>query len=233
MEQSKSPQDIEDVLSSIRRLVANDAPAMPPANPRAPGTPEDTLVLAPTQRVTDPEDPFQMIRSLAQEERDARDAPHVLAEVEADVGAIARDLATAEVEAFWSETASDQPVEDLPEEFSPSEPMEEPEAPAPDLTTADDLTQAPEVTRLPLPPRETQQQTTTLSQDTSDGPTPATEGSLADVMDGIGDDDALRQLIAEIVRQELAGALGERITRNVRKLVRRELRQALSSGEFD
>ncbi|MCZ0811817.1 MAG: hypothetical protein ACQEVT_00995 [Pseudomonadota bacterium] len=47
------------------------------------------------------------------------------------------------------------------------------------------------------------------------------------------DEDALRDMVSEIVRQELQGALGERITRNVRKLVRREIHRALTSQEFD
>lgn len=47
------------------------------------------------------------------------------------------------------------------------------------------------------------------------------------------DEDALRDLIADIVREELQGALGERITRNVRKLVRREIHRALSSQDFN
>ncbi|MGR3519963.1 MAG: hypothetical protein ACU0B5_07130 [Roseovarius sp.] len=47
------------------------------------------------------------------------------------------------------------------------------------------------------------------------------------------DEEALRDLVAEIVRQELMGTLGERITRNVRKLVRREIHRALSSQDFD
>ena len=47
------------------------------------------------------------------------------------------------------------------------------------------------------------------------------------------DEDALRDMVAEIVRQELQGALGERITRNVRKLVRREIHRALTAQELD
>ena len=47
------------------------------------------------------------------------------------------------------------------------------------------------------------------------------------------DEDALRDMVSEIVRQELQGALGERITRNVRKLVRREIHRALASQEFE
>ena len=46
------------------------------------------------------------------------------------------------------------------------------------------------------------------------------------------DEEALRDLVAEIVRQELQGALGERITRNVRKLVRREIQRALAAQEL-
>ncbi|GGE33262.1 hypothetical protein GCM10011360_21380 [Primorskyibacter flagellatus] len=46
------------------------------------------------------------------------------------------------------------------------------------------------------------------------------------------DEEMLRDLVAEIVREELQGALGERITRNVRKLVRREIQRALTSQEI-
>ena len=47
------------------------------------------------------------------------------------------------------------------------------------------------------------------------------------------DEEALRDLITEIVHQELQGALGERITRNVRKLVRREIHRALTVQDLD
>lgn len=43
------------------------------------------------------------------------------------------------------------------------------------------------------------------------------------------DEEMLRDLVGEIVRQELQGPLGERITRNVRKLVRREINRAMTS----
>ena len=54
-----------------------------------------------------------------------------------------------------------------------------------------------------------------------------------DRADAIIDEEALRDMVSEIVRQELQGALGERITRNVRKLVRREIHRALSSHDLD
>ena len=47
------------------------------------------------------------------------------------------------------------------------------------------------------------------------------------------DEEALRDLVTEIVRQELQGSLGERITRNVRKLVRREIHRALATKELE
>jgi hypothetical protein len=45
--------------------------------------------------------------------------------------------------------------------------------------------------------------------------------------ESIIDTETLRELVTEIIRQELQGPLGERITRNVRKLVRREINRAL------
>jgi len=72
-----------------------------------------------------------------------------------------------------------------------------------------------------------------LAEDT--GPDTADDGAYdADLsgLDGL-DDAALRTLVAEIVREELQGALGERITRNVRKLVRREIYRILSSQDFE
>jgi len=58
-------------------------------------------------------------------------------------------------------------------------------------------------------------------------------GSLDEVSAGGLDEDALRLLVSEVVREELNGPLGERVTRNVRKLVRREIYRILSSKEFD
>ncbi|MBV0912683.1 hypothetical protein KTJ87_09855 [Rhodobacteraceae bacterium ASV31] len=47
------------------------------------------------------------------------------------------------------------------------------------------------------------------------------------------DEEALHLLVAEIVREELQGVLGERITRNVKRLVRREVQRALSMRSLD
>ena len=58
------------------------------------------------------------------------------------------------------------------------------------------------------------------------------EASFA-IDDAVLDEDALRELVSDIVRQELEGSLGERITHNVRKLVRRELQRAMAAKELE
>lgn len=66
------------------------------------------------------------------------------------------------------------------------------------------------------------------------------DGNDADDRDGFNlyseettiDEEALRELVSELVRQELQGVLGERITRNVRRLVRREIERALALREL-
>ncbi|MBE9635228.1 hypothetical protein [Salipiger mangrovisoli] len=57
--------------------------------------------------------------------------------------------------------------------------------------------------------------------------------AVAEALPAGFDEDRLRALIAEVVREELQGALGERVTRNVRKMVRRELHRLLSSEDLD
>lgn len=62
------------------------------------------------------------------------------------------------------------------------------------------------------------------------------DDDLDDLLEAGGvalDEEALRALVSEVVREELTGPLGERITRNVRKLVRREIYRILSSQDFD
>ena len=51
--------------------------------------------------------------------------------------------------------------------------------------------------------------------------------------DSIIDEETLRDIVSEMVREELQGELGDRITRNVRKLVRREIQRALATREFE
>lgn len=47
------------------------------------------------------------------------------------------------------------------------------------------------------------------------------------------DEDLLRRVVSDIVRDELQGKLGESITRNIRRMVRREIEQTLSLKKLD
>jgi hypothetical protein len=63
---------------------------------------------------------------------------------------------------------------------------------------------------------------------------PADVGEADPATSAVGmavDEAVLRQIVAEVIRQELEGALGERITRNLRKLVRIEVASAMREAE--
>ncbi len=62
--------------------------------------------------------------------------------------------------------------------------------------------------------------------------TAAIENLVTATMDDAIDQDALRALVVKIVHEELSGELGERITRNVRKMVRREISRVMTSREL-
>jgi len=61
----------------------------------------------------------------------------------------------------------------------------------------------------------------------------AAEDGAAGADEAILDEDALRELVARMVREELQGSVGERITHNVRRMVRREIARALSLQSFE
>ena len=62
-----------------------------------------------------------------------------------------------------------------------------------------------------------------------DGPANA----FLDGEEGVLDEEGLRELVSDLVRQELQGVLGERITRNVRRLVRREIQRAMTMRDLE
>jgi hypothetical protein len=47
------------------------------------------------------------------------------------------------------------------------------------------------------------------------------------------DEAILREYVAQLVREELQGPIGERITHNVRRMVRREIARALALRDMD
>ena len=69
-------------------------------------------------------------------------------------------------------------------------------------------------------------------QSVASEPTDAGVEAATAVLAELPEDDAMRLLVSRLIREELQGELGERITRNVRKLVRREIKRALTSQDL-
>ena len=216
--------EIEDVLSSIRRLVADDAPAPmePPATPKAEGA--DKLVLTPALRI-------QPQESKAEEPPKAEAAPTD------DWEEITLEDRIAELEAA---------VASSDEEYEPDGSEVEASAPAMDLSAFEDDTfelspehavateaeaeavaepEAAEVAEDPV--EEAEEEPAEATSEASE------DNVFEDDLSEVFDEEMLRDLVSEFVRKELQGELGERITRNVRKLVRREINRALAARDFD
>ena len=151
----------------------------------------------------------------------------VISDELAKVGAVQAEADQTEVNPFWDEPAEvphrkeiDRPVaeakavsEPAPEPASViKELMEEAAAPVADAADPEEVT--------------FDEDPTPEASDDSDafdlGPE---EQMLDEVM--------LREMITKIVQSELQGAMGERITRNVRRLVRREIHRALTARDLE
>lgn len=72
-----------------------------------------------------------------------------------------------------------------------------------------------------------------LAQDLEEASELYAEELVPSYEDGLIDEAVLRDMVAQLVREELRGSLGERITQNVRKLVRREIQRALLGQDYD
>jgi hypothetical protein len=256
MAEMGNSQTIEDVLSSIRRLVAEDPQHVPErlptaAAPARAAVAADRLVLTPQLRVTYPEDPYQMIRALtnAAQAEAVEEGPlaNVLsAEGPQEETSVAPQPADADHVDIGS-TIDDFYAED--QDFEPGAAVLDGD---PHSEAADHLVSAPQ-TDLPqhaisgegdefddtpsgtIPFRHAQTATPVSGDvDVPDAaPVQARDEDPLMTTDLVLDEDALREMIAEVVREELAGQLGERITRNVRKLVRREIRQMMATEELE
>jgi hypothetical protein len=213
-----------DVLSSIRRLVSEEklpksrAIRIAAVKPVVEEPVSDKLLLTPALRVEEPVAAVKQIKAKAAPKPRAVKskvepvvtlvaAPEVLAEPVVETPAapeVAVDpmdaVIAALAKAMVEETAA---VADAPAEAAPSGVVVE------------------------LSERRAERDETPKTDDLVDDLPDLTaedEGPLL----GMGA-DALRDLVREVLRAELQGEFGERITRNVRKLVRAEIARALMS----
>lgn len=249
MSEPLSSHEIEDVLSSIRRLVSEELRPVPKAEPEVPVAAaavarDSKLLLTPALRV------------VSDSARPA--APEVVAVPEAVAVASQPVPAPASMipaldddDAVWA--APGEPDTDFIEEELPRVA----EAEAPGHWSADSPPEVewvldeeewvedepaaftahprrPAMTEEPLA-RAWAERAEAEVRATLEPPTAAApeEGpGLFDQDERMIDEEMLRDLVREIIREELAGALGERITRNVRKLVRVEVNRAMTAREF-
>jgi len=192
--------EIEDVLSSIRRLVSTDNRAESQQKPSFRNEPEaERLVLSPSLRVDG-----------------AAPGDGRVSEAESDIadqtppGAKRHTAGTV-----WSRSREDN---SLGRDFGLQEAglTNREEGAIHPLRDSDEVGDLPKIYG--------------SAEGIADGSDD--DGTCFLTSDDILDESALRDLVADIVRQELQGVLGERITRNVRKLVRREIHRALASQEL-
>lgn len=209
MSDRMSNVEIEDVLSSIRRLVSEDLRGAPASDPVRPAVPR--LVLTPALRV------------------DAPAAPEPQAEPDT-LGPVGREALVArlaELEAILD--AQDQSFEedagealDLPVAVARlAEAAEAPFAEAPFIDSSDDEAQpavAPE-------PEESFAWTEPVEAAGEDEVLPAASEEAFATLDAA----TLRELIRDVLREELQGEIGERVTRNLRKMIRTEVSRALTA----
>ncbi|MEA5161032.1 hypothetical protein U5903_09650 [Cereibacter johrii] len=203
-----------DVLSSIRRLVAEGAGGEPlPVGP-------DPLVLTPALRVVTPADPVPPAPFMEAEE-------DWLPESDPETGAPFIRPATVVSLAGGAARADLTAAHASPAEPDGVGPACSPAAPGAEAA-ADAVPQDPRAGRSSAGEEARQQQETATADRETRLPVSAAARAPA-ASEGALDleDDRLRAMVQAVIREELQGELGERITRNIRKLIRAEIHRAL------
>lgn len=242
--------EIEDVLSSIRRLVSEDhrMPSRPAAKPEAAGK----LVLTPALRIVPEERAPAMVPEIAlAEPLPADPTPShkaAAAVMEQALSGSAEDWEPEGTEektwaVEWAEETVDAETVSANVELA-GEPVEPKAAASIQIVSveAEPAEAEPVATAEPDQPK-AEPATTPTDADTAfveavEDEFLIDEGAdpLLDLDDELSeplvDEEAIRDIVREILREELQGALGERITRNVRKLVRAEINRALAARDL-
>ena len=247
---------IEDVLSSIRRLVAEGTQEVGGLRGRTQAEPVGRLVLTPSDRVDlepqdRPEPPLQLRPSDRQDLPprtcpDTSDLLSTIAELEAAVLGQAEewedDGTGTDLDKSWASAGfrNDGPVEDAIE-VAPSdwpETLAEARRIFGDATPTDRDEEAEDdvtgIFRHRTGSDEDAEYHDDLMPVSDDDFDAAERAQLNLYLEGGGGitRSALAQIVRDIVREELQGQMGERVTRNVRKLVRREIQRALSTNDL-
>lgn len=230
MSEAMSSVEIEDVLSSIRRLVSEDLrPGLRPV-PAAkmvekPQT-DEKLLLTPALRV------------VPQTEPEARPAPlprlHLGAGPVAQVAASTLERAVSAQSTEWESEVGDPPLIIAEMEWT-EDGWVAPTAQVVSLTpkpaeptppwAQDDPGPEPVVAAHPEPIAEPDRHWADRAEAEA-----VAELTIGEPVDGdmSFDEAVLRELVRDLILAELQGKLGERITRNIRKMVRAEIARAIA-----
>ncbi|WP_374427136.1 hypothetical protein [Tabrizicola sp.] len=254
-----SSEEIEDVVSSVRRLVSNElsprrvsrdlgsdrlllTPSLRVVSELSPLAP---LVLADTVAEALPADPEPAVSETVEAEAD--DAVELIeAEwedeiwVEPDVAALGEVALAAEEAEVLAISEDADPVLTAPSDDLDAPWGEDTATPGeailddgrPDERQADEA----EVAQVAAPAAVAEDHAHSAALPPHD----RAESRLpAEMIDADGtplavlDEAALQEIVRQMIREELQGDLGERITRNVRKLVRAEINRALIARDLD
>lgn len=224
-----SAGEIEDVLSSIRRLVSEELRPMnrstPPEPPMVLAAAEKAkLVLSPAFRVAAETE----IEPVLASEIPVASGPlpltaPILPGSEADEESDVTEIGVVVFQSRMTAAAIPAPQEEAPPVEAP--PVEA-QTPADPLEPHDpswaDRAEAEVMAALAGAPDEA-----------AEAAGEQAEGASIFTEDLRFDEALLRDLVRDLIRDELQGALGERITRNVRKLVRIEVARALSLQDYE
>ncbi|MCI5038127.1 MAG: hypothetical protein MRY81_00420 [Donghicola eburneus] len=218
MSEPTTSVDIEDVLTSIRRLVSEEAhdAVLDQVKPQRSA---DRLVLTPALRIADAEAPSEPAEATDDSGPDVPPAEH---EEVAEAPLLLNRGPSDNLSINHKISSLSAAVSRAAEEYEPEE---------------GDMFGG--LSKTPLPWAETHPNDPLSGraegEDASDLDGDAFEDETIDDHDNTAsgslvglNEDMLRAMVAQIVREELQGEMGERITRNVRKLIRREINRALA-----
>jgi hypothetical protein len=259
MSERMSSVEIEDVLSSIRRLVTQDL------RPR-PSAADEKLLLTPALRVV-PEvketmqvSPFiattQDIVEVADDDVAAEseaEAPEPIFVHRFDLaGAVSSIGAEVPTDGYEAETGEMGPADALPvpewpdsswvapdviSDVDEAEVMKHSETSPGWAETEDAEPAVADIAEAPFIEADDDEMPNDPNGDMAEAEALA---ALADEDRGASDtkfteldEDMLRNIVRDIIREELHGSLGERITRNVRKLVRAEINSAMATRDLE
>lgn len=281
MSERMSSVEIEDVLSSIRRLVTQDLRPKPPvigdkllltpALRVVPAADASETAPAPTATADEPEDAVRELPSEAPFSDDAAVVADVLATDTAIPVFFHRHSAVPDLAQAVTSIGAEVPAEGYePEngETGPADTMQVPDWPdsawvAPDVIS--EVDEAEVVALSDTAPGWVQEDDPEPAGEAVVGEAPFVEAPFVEARDddvefdadgdmaeaealaAFADDDEssaspalteldegmLREIVRDIIREELQGALGESITRNVRKLVRAEINRAMVARDLE